>query len=210
MYLSETDKMVILMVAACLVCLTLIMTTCLVWPWCYMHKLFVRSKKNESSLKIIYPTSPESQHFHFSIVPVYGSSNKNGADANQDSQSSLANQFPPTSLNQYDNLTQLAEKARMRCYSLKRNKQEDIDRLAKIQAIVRYELVGESSTRLHIKLAAIQGLNLFPNLIELACYVQVVLIGMRSRRKSIINKGMYYIGVHGHCLHWLIVCTFDI
>ena len=194
--LSENDKLLILSVAAVLVILTFIITWCLVKPGCFLNHWLLKQKqtKKTPSFSLVYPsfTNPESEHFHLSIVPVYGASTINGT---QSQTSSPFKSRQSEQLNCYENLTQLAEKTRMRYSSLKPDNIKTMPLFPKVKAKLCYELIGESSFCLHIYIAEVYDLKLKEYMIEPSCYVTVILVGFKTQRKSIISKGMIYLFV---------------
>lgn len=190
--LSENEKLLILLVAFVFVLLTLLLTTCLVYPQCYLHRRFIKSKmlkkKKEPAFSVVYPSlasNHESQHFHLSIVPVYGT---------QPESRSLASspvKHPSCESNQYENLTQLAEKTRIRYSSLKPDNLKALPLFPKVKAQLYYEIVDESTFSLHITIDQVYDLKLKEYLCEPSCYVTITLVGYRALRKSIISKGRF-------------------
>ena len=186
MLLSESDKLVILFVAGILVFITFVVTTCLVSPWCYLYRIFVKPKndKKGSSLNIVYPTfvNPESQHFHLSIVPVYGSKTQQ------------PNTLSPTAAknpwNQFENLSQLAEKARIRYSSLKCDNPKVLPIFPKVETRIKYKQVNDNTIYLVINIDRVFDLKQREYSTEPSVYVSVFLVGFKTQRKSIINKSM--------------------
>lgn len=202
--------MVILLVASVLIVLTLVITTCVVRPQCLLNRIFVKStekkkpKKPKTFIDLGYPPASlinnETQHFHLSVVPVYGQHKKsaqettavdNGNNNNNTTTVQPLKQLA-SSLIQYENLTQLAEKARLRYTTIKANQAPtevvEAEALPKIDVSLGYEQVSEWAIRLHISIHRLLDLKMKAYLVEPSCYVSVVLVGNKSRRRSIINK----------------------
>ncbi|KAI2808403.1 hypothetical protein BLOT_006345 [Blomia tropicalis] len=173
-----------------------VLTACFVVQRCYLYRQFIKPRiaKKNPSFNILYPNhkqlNPESQHFHLSIVPVYGSEMATKSLAS--SPTKLNNQrHKSDQLNQYENLTQLAEKTRIRYSSLKPDDPKLLPIFPKVRAMIRYESMDSngSTFRLHLKIVGVTDLKMKEYMVEPSCYVTVVLVGFKSGlRKSIINK----------------------
>ncbi|KAH7643663.1 synaptotagmin-2-like protein [Dermatophagoides farinae] len=140
--LDDNDKLIIIIVAATLILITLFITLCVVCPWCLFHRLILKSKqKKKTLLKTSYPSlaggqqNPESQHFHFSIVPVYGTKTHLQTTSATTATTMMMNDkqhqcnghhYQSILNNQFENLTNLA---RLR-YSLHSNNNGDNDQIS--------------------------------------------------------------------------------
>lgn len=218
--LSEEDKLLILLVAFLLVVVTVVVTSCLVLPKCYLYTRFLRPKitgtgekgekkkaQQQQNASIVYPFfggngsrhPNESDHFHLSIVPVYGlqpetrslasSPVKHPSVSSANGSSNLGIDGNSASVNQYENLTLLAEKTRLRYSSLKPDNLKALPCFPKVKARLRVELLDETTFRLHITIDQVTDLKLKEYLCEPSCYVTVTLLGYKPQRRSIINKG---------------------
>ncbi|KAH9401308.1 hypothetical protein TYRP_002907 [Tyrophagus putrescentiae] len=136
--------------------------------------------------------SSESDHFHLSIVPVYGlqpqtrslasspvkhpslsSSSSNGNSSSGNGTVAIGNQ--------YENLTQLAEKTRLRYSSLKPDNLKALPCFPKVRARLRVELLEEpassaSAFRLHVTVDQVTDLKLKEYLCEPSVYVTGTLV----------------------------------
>lgn len=165
--LNDNDKLIIIAIAATLILLTLLVTICVVCPWCLFHRCILKSKQKKKALKTSYPTianqqNPESQLFHFSIVPVYGtkthlqtpttpsSDNKQQYYQQQYKNHSYNNGHPhhPILNNQFEHLTNLA-KLRYSLHSNNddnNNKNDQISsinvKLPKLEATIYYQSIS--------------------------------------------------------------------
>ncbi|RWS20974.1 synaptotagmin-2-like protein, partial [Leptotrombidium deliense] len=77
-YLTEAEKIYIIIFATSLFLLTVVITVCVVSPICLLNKLFMKlcSKVDESSKNKVTKQqiiTPESKHFQLKVVPLYGS-----------------------------------------------------------------------------------------------------------------------------------------
>lgn len=165
--------------------------------------------------------SSESDHFHLSIVPVYGLQPQTRSLASSPvkhpSLSSCSSSNGNSSSggggtvaigNQYENLTQLAEKTRLRYSSLKPDNLKALPCFPKVRARLRVELLEEpassaSAFRLHVTVDQVTDLKLKEYLCEPSVYVTGTLVAggggggggksPASLRRSIIgSKGKLF------------------
>lgn len=166
--------------------------------------------------------SSESDHFHLSIVPVYGLQPQTRSLASSPvkhpSLSSCSSSNGNSSSggggtvaigNQYENLTQLAEKTRLRYSSLKPDNLKALPCFPKVRARLRVELLEEpassaSAFRLHVTVDQVTDLKLKEYLCEPSVYVTGTLVAggggggcgksPASLRRSIIgSKGKLFL-----------------
>ncbi len=177
-FLTENEKLFIIIFASSLFLLSVIITICVVSPICLFHKWFFKSKKKQD-IKICYPTkqllTQESKHFQLSVVPHYGTNNEIGSKQNISGTHDFSISIDK---NKSKKCSDASESA-----ALQQNS-------AKIKLEASYQSISNSSIRLKVKVIEVSDLQQREYLVDPSCYVSIVLVGLRNRRKSLINKGI--------------------
>ena len=178
--LTESEKIVIIIVASSLFLLSVVITICLVSPVCWLHKLLLRSgSKKKEAIKIHLPAkqllAQESKHFQLSVVPHYGAN----TDTSDKHKGKASNDYPVLS-DKNTKKQSIASDGEL----IKQN-------AGKIKVDARYESVSNSSVRLVIKVIDVCQLQPREYSVEPSCYVSIILIGLKNRRRSLIYKGIH-------------------
>lgn len=176
-FLTENEKLFIIIFASSLFLLSVIITICVVSPICLFHKWFFKSKKKQD-IKICYPTkllTQESKHFQLSVVPHYGTNNEIGSKHKTNGTHDFSVLIDK---NKSKKCPTASESAALQLNS------------AKIKLEASYESISNSSIRLKVKVIEVSDLQQREYLVDPSCYVSIVLVGLRNRRKSLINKGI--------------------
>lgn len=189
-YLTDTEKLLILGLAASLFLISVILTVCVVSPFCACHRWLFKDKKGAKAMPM--KGSPaeqllkaESKHFQLTVIPHYGTPTAiapgqpvalgNGAKPKSTStksrlgrkKSSVVGELPPAISNAVSNPGQ-------------------------IKITFGVERVDESSVKLQVTLHEAGNLVARGYGVEPACYVAldlVMLAGSKvSRRKSLNNR----------------------
>lgn len=200
--LTESEKIAIIIAASSLFLLSLVITICLVSPVCWLHRWLSRSAlKNKEAIKLHLPAKQlvthESKHFQLSVVPHYGTQGANtdsshGFDSSHisDKQKAKASNDYPFSVDKSNGKKQWIASD---CDPIKRN-------IGKIKVDVRYESISNTSVRLIIKVIEVCELQPREYSVDPSCYVTILLIGLKNRRRSLIYKGIHIISRDIQCM----------
>ena len=178
--LTETEKLIIIIIASSLFLLSLIITICFVSPVCCLHKWFVESdSKRKQNIQIGFPgkqvLTQESKHFQLSVVPHYGANSENG--------------FKPKTKSNND-CSVIVDQNKAKQQSIASDVEQIKQNVGKIKLETRYETVSNNSIQLCIRIIEVCELQQREYSVDPSCYVSVILIGLRNRRRSLINKGI--------------------
>ena len=176
--LTESEKLIIIIIASSLFLLSLIITICFVSPVCWLHKWFLGlDSKRKQGIKIGFPTkqvlTQESKHFQLSVVPHYGANTGNGSK----SKTKANNDF-----------SVLVDQNKAKQQSISSDLEPNT---GKIKIEIRYETLSNNSIKLYIKIVEVSDLQQREYMVDPSCYVSIILIGLRNRRRSLINKGIH-------------------
>ncbi|CAG2100293.1 unnamed protein product [Medioppia subpectinata] len=177
--LSETEKLLIIIIASSLFLLSLIITICFVSPVCWLHKWFIESNaKKKEDIKICYSAkqllTQESKHFQLSVIPHYGANSEIGSKHK-------SKHINEVSIQVDQNKAKKQSIASEESVSLN---------TGSIKLEIRYETISNASIRLFINIIEISKLKQRDYLVDPSCYVSIILVGLKNRRRSLINKAI--------------------
>ncbi|XP_054159597.1 synaptotagmin-4-like [Oppia nitens] len=177
--LNEDEKVFIVIIASSLFLLSLIITICLVTPVCWLNKWLIKNnskkQKDDDMISQYIPNqllTHESKHFQLSIVPNYG----------VNSQESVAKHITKVSHDFFVNQTTIRKQ------SIGSESESIKQKTGVIKFGIRYEITSTTSLRLIINIIEICELQPREYLADPSCYVSIILIGLKARRRSLIHR----------------------
>ncbi|RWS04493.1 hypothetical protein B4U79_14430 [Dinothrombium tinctorium] len=193
-YLTENEKILIIIFAASLFLLSVVLTVCVVSPFCLFNKWFVRlcnkvnpPKKHSQKQQLI---TPESKHFQLTVVPLYGSSSPTTPNGDTVGSKSLPRSEKEDSQSRKKRL--MNKRKSTASFSSTDSECKQFLITSKIKLGFQWESIDESSVKIYIRVEEVNELSIRDYGVEPTCYVLIALAsvgGLRNRKKnSVIAK----------------------